>query len=86
MEQFLYERLQKRNGSRTCTVGTNKHPRCTVRGFDCLISVALGIRTVSSMMQTKLTSQDKVIKKKAAVQAKRKAATRKFGTRLATTT
>ena len=47
---------------------------------------ALGIRTVSSMMQTKLASQDKAIKKRAAIQAKRKAATRKFGTRLASRT
>jgi len=48
-----------------------------------LMGTALGIRTVSSMMQTKLASQNKTIKKQAAVQAKRKAATRKFGTRLA---
>ncbi len=51
-----------------------------------LMGTALGIRTVSGMMQTKLASQDKVIKKQAAVQAKRKAATRKFGTRLASRT
>ena len=48
-----------------------------------LMGTALGIRTVSSMMQTKLASQDKAIKRQVAVQAKRKAATRKFGTRLA---
>jgi hypothetical protein len=47
-----------------------------------LMGTALGVRTVSSMMQAKLASQDKVIKKQAAVQAKRKAATRKFGTSL----
>ena len=37
-------------------------------------------------MQTKLTGQDKAIKKRAAVQAKRKAATRRFGTRLVSRT
>jgi hypothetical protein len=51
-----------------------------------LMGTALGIRTVSSMMQTKLTSQDRAIKKQAAVQANRKAATRKFGTRLSSRT
>ena len=51
-----------------------------------LMSTALGVRTVSSMMQTKLASQDKAIKKQAAIQTKRKAATRKFGTRLASRT
>ena len=51
-----------------------------------LMGTALGIRTVSSMMQTKLAGQNKAIKKQAAVQAKRKAATRKFGTRLASRT
>ncbi len=51
-----------------------------------LMGTALGIRTVSSMMQTKLAGQNKAIKKQAAVQAKRKAATRRFGTRLTTRT
>jgi hypothetical protein len=51
-----------------------------------LIGTALGIRTVSSMMQTKIASQGKTIKKQAAIQVKRKAATRRFGTRLATRT
>lgn len=51
-----------------------------------LMGTALGVRTVSSMMQTKLASQDKAIKEQAAVQAKRKAATRRFGTRLANRT
>ena len=51
-----------------------------------LMGTALGVRTVSSMMQTKLASQDKAIKEQAAVQAKRKAATRRFGTRLASRT
>lgn len=51
-----------------------------------LMSTALGVRTVSSMMQTKLASQDKAIKKQAAIQANRKAATRKFGQRLTSRT
>lgn len=51
-----------------------------------LIGTTLGVRTVSGMMQTKIASQDKTLKKQAAVQAKRKAATRKFGTRLASRT
>ena len=51
-----------------------------------LMGTALGIRTVSSALQTKINSQDKTIKKQAAVQAKRKAATRKFGNRLASRT
>jgi hypothetical protein len=48
-----------------------------------LVGTALGIRTVSSMMQTKITSQDKAIKKHQSTATRRKAATRKFGTRLA---
>ena len=51
-----------------------------------LMGTALGIRTVSSMMQSKISSQNKSIKKQAAVQARRKAATRRFGTRLASRT
>jgi len=51
-----------------------------------LMGTALGIRTVSSMMQTKLSSQDKAIKKHKATAIKRKAATRRFGTRLASRT
>jgi hypothetical protein len=51
-----------------------------------LMGTALGIRTVSSMMQTKIASQDKALKKQAAVQANRRAATRRFGTRLTTRT
>lgn len=51
-----------------------------------LMGTALGVRRVSSMMQTKLASQDKAIKEQAAVQAKGKAATRRFGTRLANRT
>jgi hypothetical protein len=51
-----------------------------------LVATALGIRTVSSMMQTKLASRDNAIKKHQATAIKRKAATRKFGTRLASRT
>jgi hypothetical protein len=51
-----------------------------------LIGTALGIRTVSSMMQSKLISKDKIIKTHKATAIKRKAATRKFGTRLASRT
>ena len=47
-----------------------------------LVGAALGVRTVSSMMQSKLASQDKAIKKHKTTAIKRKAATRKFGTRL----
>jgi hypothetical protein len=51
-----------------------------------LMVTALGIRTVSSLMQSKITSQDKAIKKHKATTLKRKAATRRFGTRLASRT
>ena len=51
-----------------------------------LVGTALGVRTVSSMMQSKLASQDKAIKKHKATALKRKAATRKFGTRLVSRT
>ena len=51
-----------------------------------LMGTALGVRTVSSMMQTKIASQGRTIKKQKAVTANRKVATRKFGTRLATRT
>jgi hypothetical protein len=51
-----------------------------------LVGTALGIHTVSSMMQTKLAGQDKAIKKHQSTAIKRKAATRKFGTRLASRT
>ena len=47
-----------------------------------LMGTALGIRTVSSMMQSKIASRDKAIKRHKASDLKRKAATRKFGTRL----
>ena len=48
-----------------------------------LMGSALGIRSVSGMMQSKITYQDRTIKKHKANAIKRKAATRKFGTRLA---
>ena len=51
-----------------------------------LMGTALGVRTVSSMMQTKLNRQGKAIKKQAAAQAQRKAATKRFCTRLANRT
>ena len=41
-----------------------------------LMGTALGIRTASSMMQTKITSQDKAIKKQQTSAIKRKAAAR----------
>jgi hypothetical protein len=47
-----------------------------------LIGTALGVRTVSRMMQTKLAARDKTIKKHQTSALKRKAATRRFGTRL----
>jgi hypothetical protein len=51
-----------------------------------LLGTALGVRTVSSMMQSKLTVRDNAIKKHRATALKRKAATRRFGSRLATRT
>ncbi len=51
-----------------------------------LMGTALGVRTVSSMVQSKISSQDKAIKKHKVTALNRKAATRKFGTRLASRT
>ena len=51
-----------------------------------LVGTALGVRTVSSSLQSKISSRDRTIKKQSAVQARHKAATRKFGTRLASRT
>lgn len=51
-----------------------------------LLGTALGIRTVSSMMQSKITYQDKTIKKHKVNAIKRKAATRTFGNRLTSRT
>jgi hypothetical protein len=50
------------------------------------MGIGLGIRTVSSALQSKIASQDKAIKEQDAVQANRKAATRNFGNRLANRT
>jgi hypothetical protein len=43
-----------------------------------LVGTALGIRTVSSMMQSKLATQNKAIKKHRSATIKRKAATGSF--------
>jgi hypothetical protein len=51
-----------------------------------LMGTALGIRTVSSMMQSKSATREKAIKKHQSTTIKHKAATRKFGTRLASRT
>ena len=46
----------------------------------------LGVRTASSMMQSKLASKNASIKKQKSTTLKRKAATRRFGTRLVSRT
>ena len=51
-----------------------------------LMGTALGVRTVSSLAQAKIASQDKAIKKHKTTALNRKAATRKFGTRVASRT
>lgn len=51
-----------------------------------LLGTALGVRTVSSALHTKIASRDKAIIKQTVVQSNRKAATRKFGTRLVSRT
>ena len=51
-----------------------------------LMTSALGVRTVSGMMQSKIAARDKAIRKHKATALNRKAATRKFGTRLANRT
>jgi hypothetical protein len=51
-----------------------------------LMGTVLGVRTVSSMMQARVATLDKTVKSHQASAAKRKAATRKFGTRLASRT
>lgn len=51
-----------------------------------LMGTALGVRTVSSALQSKVNRQDKAIKKHKATALSRKAATRKFGRRLASRT
>jgi hypothetical protein len=50
------------------------------------MGTALGIRTVSSALQTKVASQGKALKQHKATNLQRKAATRRFGTRLASRT
>lgn len=50
------------------------------------LAAATGVRTVSSMLQSKIASQDTTIKKQKNTAIKRKAATRRFGTRLASRT
>jgi hypothetical protein len=51
-----------------------------------LMGTALGIRTVTSALQTKVASQSRTIKQHKATNLQRKAATRRFGNRLATRT
>ena len=51
-----------------------------------LMGTALGVRTVSSLAQAKIASQDKAIKKHKTTALNRKAATRKFSTRVASRT
>jgi hypothetical protein len=51
-----------------------------------LMSTAFGVQTVSDALRGKLDAKNKTIKKHTAAQAKRKAATRKFGKRLASRT
>ncbi|MEP1472170.1 MAG: hypothetical protein ABJK25_14455 [Halieaceae bacterium] len=51
-----------------------------------LMGTALGVRTVSSIMQSKIASQNSTIKKHQTSAIERKAATKRFGTRLASRT
>ena len=51
-----------------------------------LLGTAFGIRTVSSLLQSKIAAQDLAIKKHKATAMKRRVATRKFGARLASRT
>jgi hypothetical protein len=51
-----------------------------------LVGTALGVRTVSGMLQSKLAAQGQVIKRQKATSLKRKVATRKFGSRLTSRT
>ena len=50
------------------------------------LATATGIRTVSTMMQSKITSQNNTIKRQQTSATKRKAATKRFGARLASRT
>lgn len=51
-----------------------------------LVGSSLGVRSVSSALQATIASQDRTIRKQAAARGRHRAATRKFGTRLATRT
>lgn len=51
-----------------------------------LMGTAFGIRTVTDVLQTKVASKDKALKKHVAAKAKRKVAINKFGTRLTSRT
>lgn len=51
-----------------------------------LAGAVLGVRTVTSMMESRLSSRDKAIKRHRANDLQRKAATKRFGTRLASRT
>ena len=51
-----------------------------------LMGTALGIRTVAATLQTKIANQDRTISKHRASSRESKAATRRFGTRLANRT
>jgi hypothetical protein len=50
------------------------------------LATATGVRTVSGLLQAKIASQQKTITRQASREVRRKAATRRFGTRLANRT
>ena len=51
-----------------------------------MMATALGVQTVAEVMSQRLASKDRVIKQQRAAAVKRKAAVRKFGTRLSVRT
>lgn len=51
-----------------------------------MVGATLGIKTVSSTLQSRITAQDKLIRNQRAQGVQRKAATKRFGTRLASRT
>ena len=51
-----------------------------------MIGATLGIKTVSSALQSRIAAQDKIIRNQRAQGVQRKAATKRFGTRLASRT
>ena len=51
-----------------------------------MIGATLGVKTVASTLQSRIAAQDKLIKNQRALGAQRKAATKRFGTRLASRT